>query len=403
MRNSITLLAIISILLLAACATSTPETIELPTAVSAATIPTIAPPATTLPPTRDLSDRGQSTQPEQADQPTAVPAATKPPTPLPTPVDTAVNLTFPNRNALLQVDTQTDVRGLAERNNDDQVWISLISQTGRLLVEIQANAGPFGWETTFTIPPNTTGDATLVAAVRSASGELLAEDTIPVRLIVNPDSADRYIQLNRPAQNDTAVAGNYLYFDGVVYFPTNNAMRIALWANCEEEVARQGYTLGRSNNAFDWSGLVVVPTDFSGPACAVASFGEPGTADYREAAVAVNVLPPDDSAARGVTIGGPAPGSTVTAGSELLVYGTALNAGDSAISIGISLESGRSIGQATVTADYWGYWEATFRLPIDIEEPASAQISVLVGQAGDDNHAGANTLITINPAPTPTP
>lgn len=392
--NFVKMLSIMMLaLFIAACTSQTP--VELPTAVPLAQLPTQAPPTNTpLPPTRDLAAR-------ETPLPTPTTGPQKP-TVTPTPVDNNITITIPNKNALVKVETEIDVRGLAERAPDTTVWVSLISKTGRLLVEIQATASNIGWETTFTVPPFVTGDADLIAAIRSPEGDVLAEDRLPVTLIFNEATTERFLQMDRPVRGETAVSGYYLFFDGTVFQATNNTLTISVWANnCQERIARQTYTLGRSNQPFYWSGFLVMPRSASGPACAVAYFGEPGTDTYREAQVAINIVPPEEDGAKGVTISSPAPGSTVTAGQELVVFGTALNASDAEISVGVASENGRVLGQSTVTTDYWGYWEARFTLPFDAEGPA--KVTVIVGQPGDKNHASNEAIFTIEPAPTPTP
>jgi hypothetical protein len=164
-------------------------------------------------------------------------------------------------------------------------------------------------------------------------------------------------------------------------------------------VARQNFVLGASNRPVYWQGFVVVPQELVGPACAVASTGEPGTENWREASVPIDVLPPTQLEARGVTIGNPPPDSEAIAGQELFLYGTALNVSEGPVSVSILMENGRIVSQTSFTTDYWGYWETSITLPLDVE--GLAEITVSAGEGDTFNES--TTRIRVNPAPTPTP
>ena len=65
----------------------------------------------------------------------------------------------------------------------------------------------------------------------------------------------------------------------------------------------------------------------------------------------------------------------------------------------ILMENGRIVSQTQTQTDYWGYWETSVFLPIDIE--GAAEITVAAGEG--NNYGQATTRITVLPAPTPTP
>jgi len=376
-------------LLLAACGGQPPT---LPTQVPVAALPTAT--STTLPPTRDLSQSTLTPLPTDA-------LPTRPPTVTPTPADVWVRVAVPEEGAAVVMGSDIIARGLVQREAEHSVWLSLFSATGRLLAEAQARTGESSWEAGFTVPQSVSGSAFLQATVRNAAGEPLATHRTPVELALDAATSDRFLVLTQPVVDETAVAGFNILFDGRVLLPANNTITVEIWENCEERVAQQSFIMGRSSVSFPWQGFVVVPKEISGPACAVARAGEPGTDNWREAQRTITVLPQDDPQARGIRLGAPTANAPVAAGDSLLLYGTALNVSEGPVAVSVALENGRVISQGSTTSDYWGYWETTITLPIDLE--GMAEITITAGEPDDDNYAETTTLITINPAPTPTP
>lgn len=364
----------------------------LPTQLPVAALPTAS--ATPLPPTRDLSQSPLTPLP-------TVPSPTPPPTATPTPVDVWVRIAVPEEGASVVMGSDVIVRGLVQRAADHTVWLSLYSATGRLLAETQAGTGENSWEAGFTVPQSVSGTAFLEAAVRDAAGELLATGRTRIELALDAATSDRFLVLMQPLVDETAVAGFNILFDGRVLLPANNTITVEIWENCAERVAQQSFIMGRSSTSFPWQGFVVVPEDLTGPACAVARAGEPGADNWREAQRLITVLPQDDPEARGVRLGSPTENVNIAAGDSLLLYGTALNVSEGPVAVSVVLDNGRTISQAATTSDYWGYWEVSVNLPGDVV--GSAQVTITVGDPEDDNYAETTTLITINPAPTPTP
>lgn len=372
----------------------------LPTLAPIAVLP--SPTSTSLPATLDISTR--SPQSGAADP--AAPAATTQPQPTikptvtPTPVNPLINVSDPNPNQLLFLGSETTVRGLVQRDPDQTIQVSLVSSNGRLLTEVAAEPNDFGWQTTFVLPPYVSGSATVRATLLSPDGTPLSSYDVPVWLSLNKDTADRYLELFRPTIDEKAVGGFNIFFDGEILFAVNRTISLSIWAdNCQTRVARQNFVLGASSRPIYWQGFVVVPEDLVGPACAVASTGEPGTENWREASVPISVLAETELEARGVTIGNPRPDSETTAGQELVLYGTALNVSEGPVSVSILMENGRVVSQTDFTTDYWGYWETTITLPIDVE--GLAEITVAAGEG--DTYNESTTRILVNPAPTPTP
>lgn len=383
------------LLLLVIISCSQPDTVVLPTAVSAAQLPTDAPPTSTpLPATIDL------TAVYLADNPTAI-ATTPAPTLTPTPVDAALNVLDPNPNELVITGQTYIVNGLLEKEADQSVWVSLVSSNGRLLAELQANINELGWRADMPIPKFITGAAEIVAVLRDADGQLVSTYRQPI--ILEPDRAndEQYITMENPVVNDIGVSGFNIFFDGDVKRPTNSIISLTIWGdeNCQTRLARQSFELGSSVNEFYWRGFAIPSHTYAGPACAVASFGEPGAENWREAQMPITIYAPDDENAAGIRIGNPREGAEYFAGEEVFIYGTAFNISQREIFLSVLLENGRIIEQSPITTDFWGYFQTIIILPLDVE--GRAQIVIETGD--DDIFADDIVLINIFPAPTPTP
>lgn len=372
----------------------------LPTLAPLVVLP--SPTATSLPPTLDISTRAPESgiSPVEGGNGAGAAQTTPKPTVTPTPVNPLINISDPNPNALLTLGSEVAVRGLVQMAADQSILVSLVSSNGRILTEAAAVPNEFGWQTAFVLPPYVSGAATMRASLLSADGAVLSSYDVPVWLALNKTTATRYLELFRPDVNDKAVGGFNIFFDGEILLPVNRTITISIWADeCQTRVAQQSFVLGASNRPVYWQGFVVVPQDLVGPACAVASTGEPGTENWREASVPINVLAQTELEARGVTIGNPPPDSEIFAGQELFLYGTAYNVSEGPVSLSILMENGRVVTQSSFSTDYWGYWETAVTLPIDIE--GLAEITVSAGEGDTFNES--TTLIRVNPAPTPTP
>ncbi len=389
MRNKPTYpILLLIILLLTACSSPAP----MPTVVPLAQLPTAT--ATGLPPTRDLS------QPINTPLPVP-PSPTRPPTATPIPVDAWVTVTNPEEDADLVMGSDVVIRGLARKEPNHTIWLSLVSATGHLLAEVQAREGETSWEAGLSIPQHVSGAAFLNAAVRDEAGDLLAENSARINLVLNAESTDRFLVFAAPAYGQTAVSEFNILFSGQTKLPANNTVRIEIWENCQEPVAGQNFIMGRSPNSFPWQGFVVVPKDVVGRACAVATAGEIGAENWREAQTVVEVLPQDHPEARGVALGYPPPNTTIAAGESLTLYGAAMNVREGPVTVNVLLANGRMVGQVSTTTDYWGYWEAEVTLPFDTFGPA--EVTVAAGEQDKGNYAETITFIDISEAPTPTP
>lgn len=376
-------------LLLAACGGQP----AVPTRAIAAGLPQ-ASATPNLPPTQDI----RSIQPT-AEIPTPV-TVTPRPSATPAPVEAVINISVPRANEVLTLGGDFTARGLVEKEAEQTVWLSLVTNNGRTLAQVPAIITDAGWEAVLSLPINVSGLAQLRADLLDESGAVVAQHHVPVLLTLNTELADRYLVLYRPEIGDTAVGGYNIFFDGMALRPVANYVTISIWADeCREQVAQQGFQMGSSSRPFYWQGFVVVPEELVGPACAVASFGEPGSENWREVAIPIEVLAEEDANARGVTIANPPPNDEVFAGEEIVLYGTAYNVASGPVTVSILMENGRIVGQTTTETDYWGYWEATMLLPVDVL--GLAEITVTAGE--DETFAESQTLVNVLPAPTPTP
>jgi hypothetical protein len=321
------------------------------------------------------------------------------PSPTPLPVDPRINITNPNPNTVLFLGEALAVRGLIEMEPDQSVLVSLVSSNGRTLAESPGTLNEVGWAADLIIPINVSGSARVEVRLQDAGGETAAIHAVPVWLTARAGADDRFLRVDQPQVLETVVSGFSLFFDGEVYLPVNNVISVSIWANdCQERVAVQSYVLGRSNNPFAWQGFVVVPKDLVGSACAIASTGDPAEGEWREVVIPIEVLATDDPGARGVEIASPRSESNVFAGAELLFYGTAQNVAVETVTVSVLMDNGRVVGQSQTTTDYWGYWETSLFLPVDIAGVAEITVAAGVGDA----YAQETTRINVLPAPTPT-
>lgn len=388
------LLILICLLWLAACNVSVPP---LPTAVPLAYVPTVPPPTATsfLPPTLDLN----AIQPTQA--PTAV--STPRPTLTPTPVNTVLNVTEPKEGAVLMMGSEVEARGLLQKEADQTIWVDLVSANGRLLTTVPGTIGDIGWEANFTVPIFVSGAAYLQASVRDAAGEVVALNELKVTIVPDTENSDKYLVMFRPIEGDRAVENFNVFFDGRVFHPTNSTVRVSIWAdNCQTQVTQQSFVLGAATGYIYWQAFAIPPRDSAGPGCAVATTGEPGEADWREAVIPITIYPRDDPEAKGIVIGNPPEGREVTAGEEILLYGTALNVSEGTVRVSLLLvENGQIVFDGQINTDFWGYWELPILLPFDVEGPA--EITAFNEPEDQNDYAEYKTHIIIEPAPTPTP
>ena len=391
---------ILLVLIITACAGTTPSATlpPLPTSASQAKLPTLPPATPTtdqLPPTLDLTKSNPQSTP--TDSVTRPPTSTPRPTRTPKPLDPIVNIINPSANSFVEVGQATVLSGLTQLNPTETIWISLITNDGRLILDEEAiverrQSGSSNWEVALELPLSVTGIVQLRATVRNDEGEILAETQHPVHLLVNTETANRYILLDKPTQGENLIAGHYALLQGYAKNPSLNRITVEVFAeDCQTSIAEESFVVGGSGK---WFGLPNLPEDVVGPACVAAYAGNRGEANWREVQTVVNILPKDDPAATGVTIVNPIADSIYRPGETISTWGVIYNAVDNQAVVSLILEDGQLLAREEVTVDRLGYWEFSLPLPADVA--GIAAFDVTTGEAGDFGHAQTQHLITIS-------
>lgn len=380
----------LTLLLTIVSCTQTPPADPLPTLALTAAVLIAEDETSDLPPTRNLTDTNTPV-------PTPRPATPRP-RPTSTPIDPLIGITDPNRDAQLVLGSTLTVRGVVQAEPNHTVAIALVSATGHLLANATAPIADNVWLTELAIPVNVSGLAQLQAQVLSADNEVLASDVLLVSLVIDTGVTSQYLAMFRPGTGDLGVADHNLFFDGFLSRPGGGFLNLSIWTeDCQTKVAQFGFAMRSSSY---WQGFVIIPRDISGPACAVASVGQPGADNWYEAHVPLTLLNQDDPDAIGIVIGNPPPNRTVEAGQTFFIYGTAYNAPNDEVLVSVLLDNGRIITESIIEADDWGYWELSILLPFDLE--GQAVITAILGDPSDPT-AQTEAFITIDPASTPTP
>ncbi|MEM7802326.1 MAG: hypothetical protein AAF633_24250, partial [Chloroflexota bacterium] len=193
---------------------------------------------------------------------------------------------------------------------------------------------------------------------------------------------ERFLAINRPAGIETAAAGYNFFFDGVAEQPVNFVVNIGILdSDCQTILSRESFTLRGSGY---WQGFVVVPQNASGPGCAIAWFGEEGSAERREAVYEIDILAAEDNAASGLLIANPPPNETVRPGERILFYGTTYSPEGDGVQLTVRQSDGAVIATESISSNRFGYWEEEVLLPVEI----SGSIEVTV-----DNGSGFDVIV----------
>lgn len=343
-------------------ATETPVTLATGTPAPTATLPptaTVRPTATPEPPTPTPEPPTPTAIAPTATATVAVPSSTEP-----------VTIVAPAAGGAADVGSVLATSGSAPRDSD-LVSVSL-EAAGLVLAEASVAPDADGqWRATLQVPENVSGDA----LVRAAAGGQVAEQ--PVRLL-RPNAAPPFITLVHPDSEWRAVSGRALFFQGRVQRPPGGIVRIAVLIDgCREAAAEQAFDTGDGGRYW---GFLVIPAGVSGPACAVASFGEPGEEPWQAASAMLDVLPPDDPEARGLFLGN-FPDDDVPRGQPVTVFGAAYNAPNRQVQVGLEV-NGRRVAEETALADSFGYWEVDLTLPETVPAGSAGQFVATVAYPG---------------------
>jgi hypothetical protein len=304
--------------------------------------------------------------------------------------ESGINITSPKDGQVLVQGDQIHVGGLIQIGDSESLTVVLESAAGRELAEAEVEVHQFGnWDGVLTLPVSYSGSARINAKIISSEDAVLVSDTQSIFIETDLSLTDQYLVLYRPSSGEYVAAGYNMFFDGEVQRPVNNLITISLWGDdCQSRIGRQSFQLRGSGY---WQGFLVIPANASGPACAVAHFGEPEEEGYREAQIAVEILPAGSDEAYGVLIGNPPPQSTAEAGKTLLLFGTAYNAPEGEVRITIQSIDGRLITEGIAESDPFGYWELSLYIPDETE--GTAEIRAEIGVSEDDDFAGHSILV----------
>ncbi|MCB0037523.1 MAG: hypothetical protein KDE51_26005 [Anaerolineales bacterium] len=317
---------------------------------------------------------------------TAVVTATVAPTPTPPPptatpvIEANIDITGPQTDGSYQLGEPLRVSGRGAAYPGHFIEVIVLSLDQRIITAAPTQLNELNtWQVALDLPTNIAGSAIIKANLFSAEGELLDSDQVRAFLTVTTDD-ERYLVLERPFGQVTAVAGYNLFFDGLAENPTNYVIRIAIknGPNCQEVVTEQSYTLRGSGY---WQAFVLIPEAAAGPACAMTYFGEEGSENRREVQLPVNILPRTDPNAYAVFLSYPPSGSNARAGQRIELYGTAYNAPNNELQITLLLDDGTLAASDIVAVDRAGYWEHTLLLPVDVL--GETQLTVAIGRDGD--------------------
>ncbi|MGB3717936.1 MAG: hypothetical protein WA996_26260 [Candidatus Promineifilaceae bacterium] len=365
---------------------------EIPKVVPSVVAPTSPPPTDTRLPTPTPT----ATVVIETETPTQTPTSTA--TPVIPGIDetpsaqSGINITSPKEHEELIQGAEVSVGGLSQLGEGESLTVTLVSATGQTLAVADVVGHPFNnWDGKMIIPVMHSGSASVLAKVLDSDANVIAQDTQEVVLGVNPEITDVYLDLFRPQGGDGVVAGFNMFFDGWAQRPVDNRVSISLWnESCLVQIARQSFILRGSGY---WQGFLIIPAGVSGPACAVAHFGESGDDAYRQAQIVIDVLPVDDDQAIGVLVGNPPADSDITPGSTLLLYGSSYNAPEDEISVTIHSEDGRLITEGVASADSFGYWELSLFIPS--EATGIAEVAAIIGDNSDGTYAEHRVIVHI--------
>jgi hypothetical protein len=365
---------------------------EIPTLAPTVVAPTLAPPTSTPLPTiaPATSEPVPTETPTQTPTPSATPVI---PRMEATPAaQSGVNITSPKEHMELIQGVEASVGGLSQLGTGESLSVSLVIATGQTIAVADTSVHQFNnWDGKLITPLTHSGSANVVAKVLDDGGNIIALDTQEIVIRVNPEITDSYLDLFRPISGDRMVAGFNMFFDGWAQKPVNSQVSISLWIEgCSVQVARQNFILRGSGY---WQGFLIIPAGVSGPACAIAHFGGSGTEVYREAQIALDVLPANHEDAFGVVIGNPPADSNIAPGSTLLLYGTSYNALKDEIRLTIHSEDGRLITEGIAEADIYGYWELPLFIPS--EAAGLAELAAVIGESGEDSYAEYRVMARI--------
>ena len=350
------------LLTLAACtAVSPPPSAPVP-------LPTLLPTAVSLI-TTTTNITNSTTLSETVTSSTAVlPTAPATTTPTATPVTPALALLRPRAGEALSTGTSFLASGTRTAEAGWRLELVLLGIDGRLLTAVPIpleQTGSADWQVELSLPSQVSGQAVMQVNLFDNTGRLLAQDSLPVTLLPDPND-QRVLLLFQPQAGDTAVPGYYLYFEGQSKLPAENLIRLALLdATCQTVLREDSF---RVSGGGYWQGFLPIPADTpAGPACARAAFGPPNSDNRRETLWPITVLDADDPLANQIVVLGSLPeDGQVRSGETRPLYGLAYNAPNDTLYLSLALPDGTVLLAETLETNQYGYWETTLRIPVGV-------------------------------------
>lgn len=361
---------------------------ELPTAIPTAAVPPTATAQATreLPPTRDLATA--TAQPTPEPSPT-LPIVVQEDTPTPV-IGPVINIDQPVAGHQTVMGSDVTLSGFAQVTSDMAIHVGLTSAAGQALASAVADVDISQWQATLTTPAFMTGGVVAHAVIVDAGGNELARDSVELVLTADRQVNDSYVTLFRPQPGSVGVAGHNFFMDGQLWRQGGGNLQVAvLMDGCQENVADVFFQLGTSSY---WQGYVILPEDISGPGCAAAWVGEPGSEEWRAAMVPITILPQDDPMATGVMISNPRADRNYAWGETILVTGVAYNMRGRMVNIEVLMEeNGQVVAEAEDDADFYGYWSAEVTLQPGLEGEATVRVTT-----GDRAQPDSESTVTFN-------
>lgn len=340
--------------------------------------------------------------PEPSPEPTATwtpePSATTPPTPTSQPTATvsptateAAGLTLvieqPDSGAEVVAGGEINVSGWAQPAPAEALLLA-IEVVARSVASGSAQVDPDTgyWQATLPVSQHVTGPARLIVSPENSDEAAVIElEILPDEIAENPG-----LTLKRPGEHDTAVAGYTLFFEGRARNPIDNMVTISVMLDdCMTVATSQSFTL----TGGAWHGLLILPPNARGPACAVATTGIVGEGQWREARLPINILTSDKESATSLTLGSPSDNRTFRAGQTAEIFGVAVNAPDDIVHVLISMDNqeGDVLAEGEAEVDDFGYWQLNLPLPENVT--GTAIITASMGEGS--NHIEFRTITTI--------
>jgi hypothetical protein len=303
-----------------------------------------------------------------------------------------VNIYEPGEGQPVVMGADAVVTGFAQVTEDMEIRVGLTSAAGQVLATDEAEVDISDWRATLAVPELVTGAAVVQAIIVDAGGNELARDSMPVLLTADRQVNESYVMLFRPQPGSIGVAGHDFFMDGQLWRQGGGRLEVAvLTEGCRDNVADIYFQFGISTY---WQGYVILPEDVTGPACAAAWTGTPGTEEWRAALIPITILAKNDPQAKGLMISNPRAERNYSAGETIQVTGVAYNIPGRTVNIEVLMDNGRVVAEAEDDADFYGYWSAEVTFPFGLDGEATVRATT-----GDRAAPDSESTVSFNIVP----